>query len=242
MVKHYLQAIDVVEIEGALMWVMDMSVPCIVDITPAAAAIVNRTPEQIIDIAIGDAHDLQQGYWQSISSAAQLAQNQRVLETRVPEHDILWHLETDGSLRKFKQTKSWISNTMLLVVAHDISEQDPRITWLQRCNFDKKFIRLPNKEQLSFCNMESLALNIRGYSGGTAAKALQISKDAYKKRLKSCANTIGVDSMEALKIWVSSSGLIHLLMINLLPPYPDDLTLAQILKVIDQPLTANLIP
>jgi hypothetical protein len=52
----------------------------------------------------------------------------------------------------------------------------------------------------------------------------------------------GVDSMEALRVKVSESGFIHLLLIPHMPPYNKDLNLGYILQTIDDEEVPNKLP
>jgi len=120
-----------------------------------------------------------------------------------------------------------------LIVAHDTTHLDMRIVWLELCNFKKRYVYMGGDSTMSFKSMEALDLYIRGHSNKVGAEILRITLAAYKKRLKKAREAFEVESMEALRVKASRTGFIHLLMVPHMPPYDPDLTLADILRTID---------
>jgi hypothetical protein len=230
------------KLDGPLMWITNMRDPVVIeDITPAASQSIftARSLDEVIgNPLLMDESDRLLGRAVEVN----LEQNHRILKTRVPETITWWNRQPDGSIHKFVVTKSRLDKHRVLVVAHDTTHLDLRILWLELCNFKNRKVRIDIDHTLSFKNMEALDLMIRGYSAGTAAKLLHISEPGYRKRLNKCCMSFGVSSVTGLRIRVSESGFIHLLMIAHLPPYDPGLTLEFILDCIDETEVANPLP
>jgi hypothetical protein len=222
------------------MWITNMTTSICEDITPAATATMGLTPRDAIGKST-KSFNASLTRWISKDYESLMEQNRRILKTRVPESTTWWLRTPAGAISKYAITKSRIDRDRILLVGHDCTHMDMRVIWLELCNFKKRYVYLGDNT-LSFNNMEALDLLIRGYSAPTAAKVLHVSVDAYKKRLRKCMEAFGVDSMEALRVKVSESGFIHLLLIPHMPPYNKDLNLGYILQTIDDEEVPNKLP
>ena len=235
MTKLYLHAIDQTELQGVMLWVIYMGDTVeesfMEDITEQAAQNIGVSKGTYLKEA-SSSPTFANGYWLNRKFEENQKQNYRILKTRHPETDTWWTKSPKGRIGKYLVTKTAIDECRVLITAHNCTQHDQRIEWLENCNWGKQKVYLGNDNTLTFKNMEALDLMTRGFNDKEGAAQLHIGKAAYRKRLDKCMEAFEAESMTELRLKVSGTGFIHLLMLDPVPPYGK-------LELADKPCTTG---
>lgn len=198
---------------GLLMWILDDQ-GVILDITASAAKYTGWTPIQLIGHCIDNIPLT--GQESVITHAILKKQRRNVLETGIPATSANWIRVGDGPWIKLIYTQTKLRPGQLFVVAHDITEQDPKARWLR--NIDLRVQRMTlddDKHSISFSEFMVLYHLMRRVPWAEIARLLHVSKGTIGFRLDSLKATFAVDTVAALMDKIASSGIIHLLAIDL---------------------------
>ncbi len=218
------------------MWVSHVPSRTIVDCTPTLGRMLDTDHRALIGTYIQFSGQTKEGkIWYSETRKEAERINDDVCATGRTDTRKIWtRTERNGTLRKLIITRSRLDAEHTLAVTHDITEGDVRIQWLERVDFERRSILLPNGNTLTFKMIEALGLYVRGFSGANSATALNTSRAAVKKRLEKCRDAFEVDNLEELRLTIGLNGLANLLLINLAPPLQNDLALRDVLEILEK--------
>lgn len=188
----FLQDIPVRE---PLMWVIDTETETVIDMTPATAKII-------------EADDFST-HLRTLSRESHLETARTVARAGEPQTLTEWRKYCD-SWHKLGYTFSHVGGSRVLEQALDITSLDPRAEWLARINLESQRLEMDSGESISFDEFVVLHMLLKGYKHKRIAHALNVSTKTVEYRISRLKIALGVDSTGDMMLLVSSSGLIHL--------------------------------
>ncbi len=221
------------QLTGTLMWVTHVPTRKITQFTSNVAKALNSQAEDVLEGDFSFTGHVVGHTWYSETGEEAIVVNETVIKTGTTDSRNLWTKGPSGEIKKFIITRSKMDAEHTLAVTHDITHSDTRLQWLQRVNFKKRTLTLPNENILTFKHLEVLGMYVRGYSHAATSNLLKISVDATKARIKTCRELLQQNSLESMRIELAASGLLTFLLLPVEAPFSQDLQLEDVLKLID---------
>jgi hypothetical protein len=204
------------QMTGVLMWILDDN-DMFTDITPAAAAYTGVPAHEVIGNVIDEAAE-PYGPVNTVVELSHLAELRNVVRaTGQPSTTPNWINMSGASQDWYKiiTTTTKIRKDRLLVVAHDITQMDPKARWLSRIDLASQRLKLRGDKSISFGEFAVLYHLVRGRKKKDIGERLNIAKTTVNHREANLKKALEVKSMADLMALVATSGLIHLLSVEL---------------------------
>lgn len=180
------------------MWVYDLDVASITDMTPATAAFLQSLTNS--------------SFQSSVSRETQVAACRSVVANGKSCTLIEW-IDVNGTWHKLARTKSHAGGNRVLEISQDITHLDPRAEWLARINLVDQRLEMDNGGSISFDEFVVLHLLLKGFKHKRIAETMNISPKTVGYRISRLKNALETDTTEDMMMKVSSSGMIYLAMI-----------------------------
>jgi PAS domain-containing protein len=198
-------------VSGAMMWMMDEQ-DIVIDCSPEAAAMFNATPEQVIGTT-------PKGPYAPNDTVVKIksidAMYDQVRATGQPATITNWVNPIGDGWVKIILTTTRIGPSNLLHIMHDITGLDPRARWLKRIDLATQRLKLRGGNSISFDEFAVIYHLIRGRSHDEIAERLNISASTVRYRSGRVRDALECKNLTDMMATVASSGLVHLLTVDM---------------------------
>jgi DNA-binding CsgD family transcriptional regulator len=193
----------------SLMWIIDRDM-VLRAVTEATLDILNMGRDEVVGRTIGEWDPIQTCY----PANMRIARLEHVFNTGQPDTLMDWEELPSVGWRKMVFTSARLGDNHCLTVAGDITDTDPKSSWLARIDVERECMYLGEaygNQIMSFSEYAVLHGLLFHHTYLEIAEHLGIGESTVSHRIKQLKEMFGVTTPAGLMREISRNGLIHMM-------------------------------